>query len=385
MKQGKLKLVLLGIIIVAFLAFPLSGSAQQPKKPQVEKAQTGFPTLDDLARKNVGLKMEWIVFGSGLQRDENGRLIMDNQGRNVCGGRGFEILLGGGGGSGFLVGRDGTIVTNYHVARMAIRGWAEFKDGASYEIKNIKVYDPISDIAILKISAERPFDHVTLGDSEKVDQMDRVLAVGKPMGGRTINTTEGMISEVVKDDYDKAVKIVHTAPITSGNSGGALYKGDKVIGVNVAVRVHPQFGGQTGFNHAVPINKAKKLLEDPQYNILIPLKAAFPPDAQKIFAKVREFGEPVAAEKGQVPGATGGKPGSWALKLRAYELEDLLISVTSQGKVGILVYDEGSQLIGCGKEGLFLGNDYPKNIIILVVNGDSQPANFGLSVFKINW
>lgn len=371
MKMDKLWAVFFHLLIIVFVTFPSSGIAQ------IE------PSNKYLAERNVALIMEGFTFTSGLQPNQ--------QGIPNC--IGTEIIRGGCHGSGFITKEDGTIVTNFHVIRRTTRGQAKFEDGSTFEIRNIKVYDPINDLAILKISGERRFSKVNLGDSNQVEPRDKVLAVGNPMG-MGINVTEGRISQVVRDDNRVVAIIRHTAAIAPGNSGGALFKGENVIGVNVSTIVNPQIGGSTGFHQAIPINKAKELLQNPEYNRLIPLQNAFPPDAASIIQKIKASGPEgvLHAVNGQVPAATPEKGGIWPLAFSVYEMEDILVFVESPGKdLRIIIADAGGKLIGCGDEKmpdyemLFFSSEYRQEIVIGVVNFDKQPANFGLKVFKIIW
>jgi hypothetical protein len=371
MKMDKLWLVFFYLLIISFMTFPSSGMAQ------IE------PSNKYLAERNVALIMEGFAFTSGLQPDQ--------QGKPNC--IGTEIRRSGCNGSGFITKEDGTIVTNFHVIRRTTRGQAKFEDGGTYEIRNIKVYDPINDLAILKISGERRFSKVNLGDSNQVEPRDKVLAVGNPMG-MGINVTEGRISQVVRDDNRVVAIIRHTAAIAPGNSGGALFKGENVIGVNVSTIINPQIGGSTGFHQAIPINKAKELLQNPEYDRLIPLQNVFPPDIDSITQKIKASGPDgvLHAVNGQVPAATPGSMGIWSLAFKVYEMEDILVFLESPGKdLRIIIADAGGNLIGCGDvkmpdyEMLFFSSEYRQDIGIGVINFDKQPANFGLKVFKIIW
>ena len=226
-----------------------------------------------MRQRNVALEMEGFVFEAGMRPNSKG---MPN-------GNGLALAYGKWHGSGFIAGEDGSIITNYHVARRTIKGRAKFDDGSSYEIRHIKIYSPRQDLAILKIFANKKFPTVQLGNPTYVQPLDRVLAVGNP-GGRGINMTEGQVSQIVRDDYDNVASIVHTAPIAPGNSGGALYKGPYVIGVNASI-ILDSYGGGTTFNQAIPINKAQRLLQ--KYSKQkIPFKAAFPIDIKTIFQRV---------------------------------------------------------------------------------------------------
>ena len=370
MKRGKLKLGIFCLLIGVLLAFPLSSNGQQ------KSAQPDFPSNDDLRKRNVALLMEGFMFTPGVNR--NGEATWD--------GLGFMGVRWAG--SGFIVKEDGTILTNYHVARRALKGQAKFDDGSTFEIRNIKVYSRSDDLAVLKISGQRTFPKVTLGDSDRIEPRDKVLAVGNPMG-RGINITEGTVSQAVRDDYTKVKLIEHTATITSGNSGGALYKGDKVIGVNVSVELNPAFRGTTGFYQAIPINVAKELLQNPQYERLIPLETAFPPNFELIMkGKTKQ----IDAINGRAPGARGGKAGWAELTLRTNSLVDLLLLIKSPGRdLAIAAFNSQGVLIGSGDlkvpdyDGLFLDSEYPQEITVAVYNRDEMPADFGLIIYQINW
>src|SRR5262249_25050971 len=102
-----------------------------------------FPSNPQLRRTTVSLRMVGFTFGSGV--------TLNNQGEPT--GNGVELVPHQWCGSGFVIGKDGTIVTNYHVARRALRGQALFDGGAQYDIAHLKVYDSANDLAVLKINA----------------------------------------------------------------------------------------------------------------------------------------------------------------------------------------------------------------------------------------
>lgn len=181
-----------------------------------------------------------------------------------------------GGGSGFIVSEDGLILTNKHVVLDKEADYTVFTiDGKKFPAK-VLARDPVQDLAILKIDREKivdegglllvkPFPTVKLGDSEKLQIGQTVIAIGNVLGefrnsvsvgvisglGRTITASGGGLVETLED-------VIQTdAAINRGNSGGPLLnlKGE-VIGINTAMIVEAQ---NIGF--AIPINKAKKGIE----------------------------------------------------------------------------------------------------------------------------
>src|SRR5262245_31231717 len=130
------------------------------------KAQ--FPSNAQLRRTTVSLRMMGFAFGSGVTLNDQGKPT----------GNGVELVPQQWCGSGFLIEKDGTIVTNYHVVRRALRGQAIFDGGAKYDIAHLKVYDPKNDLAVLKINSTDTFATVQLGDASLAEVRDSVLAAG---------------------------------------------------------------------------------------------------------------------------------------------------------------------------------------------------------------
>ena len=128
-------------------------------------------------------------------------------------------------------------------------------------------FDRTTDIAVLKINAEKPLPYVVLGNSENLQVGDVVFAVGNPLGvGKTV--TMGIISATKKSELgvlgsDGAYEsfIQTDASINPGNSGGALLdsKG-RLIGINTAII--SQTRSSIGIGLAIPVNMAKKVLID---------------------------------------------------------------------------------------------------------------------------
>ena len=160
-------------------------------------------------------------------------------------------------GSGFIVSPDGFILTNNHVVEKAEEVTVTLLDKEEFRAKVIGT-DPKIDIALIKIDAKRKLPYVALGDSDKLDVGEGVVAIGNPFAlGHTV--TAGIVSAkgriIGSGPYDDFIQT--DASINPGNSGGPLFnlKGE-VVGINTAIMQ----GGQ-GIGFATPIQLAKSVLE----------------------------------------------------------------------------------------------------------------------------
>src|SRR5487761_1247582 len=165
-------------------------------------------------------------------------------------------------GSGFVINRDGTILTNYHVVENAVKVTVSFEHGKTVEAKVIGK-DPSNDLAVLRIPTEGLTLHpLPLGDSSKAQVGDPVLAIGNPFGlERTLTT--GVVSalqrQITAPNGFTIDNVLQTdAPINPGNSGGPLLiAAGEVIGINSQIETGGSGGGSVGIGFAVPINTAK--------------------------------------------------------------------------------------------------------------------------------
>jgi S1-C subfamily serine protease len=169
-------------------------------------------------------------------------------------------------GSGFVVDKDGTILTNAHVVEGADSVSVSFEDGGKQVDADVKGVDPSSDLAVLKIdpSEVRNLQVLPLGDSSKAEVGDPVVAIGNPFGySRTVTTgiVSGLQREITAPDGFQISNVIQTdASINPGNSGGPLLDADgRVIGINSQIATG---GGQgsVGIGFAIPVNTAKQLL-----------------------------------------------------------------------------------------------------------------------------
>ncbi|MEW6668175.1 MAG: DegQ family serine endoprotease [Thermodesulfobacteriota bacterium] len=162
-------------------------------------------------------------------------------------------------GSGFIIDKDGYIVTNNHVVEKSDEIKVKFSDGKEFTAK-IVGKDPKTDLALIKIDADRALVPLAMGDSDKLDVGDWVVAIGNPFGlGNTV--TAGIVSakyrHIGAGAYDNYIQT--DASINPGNSGGPLLNtSGEVVGVNTAI--YSQSGGSIGIGFAIPINMAKDLI-----------------------------------------------------------------------------------------------------------------------------
>ena len=161
-------------------------------------------------------------------------------------------------GSGFIIDKDGIVVTNNHVIQGAEDIFVTVNGEKEYQAEIIGA-DPLSDIAVLKINSDEKFFPVKFGDSDIARVGDWVIAIGNPFGlGGTV--TSGIISarnrSIGLSRYEDYIQT--DASINSGNSGGPLFNmnGD-VIGINTAILGQ---SGSIGIGFAIPSNSAKKVI-----------------------------------------------------------------------------------------------------------------------------
>ena len=178
-------------------------------------------------------------------------------------------------GSGFVVSREGYVLTSAHVVttagpeergepEVADRVYVGFRDGDRVEAAVIG-WDLFDDVAVLKVDPEaHELDPVPLGDSSRVVVGEPVAALGSPFGNESslsvgvVSATRRSISSLTSR-YNVGDAIQTDAPITHGNSGGPLFDArGRVIGINAQIR--SDSGQSEGVGFAIPINAAKRSL-----------------------------------------------------------------------------------------------------------------------------
>jgi serine protease Do len=163
-------------------------------------------------------------------------------------------------GSGFIIDPAGYIVTNNHVIDGADEINVILQDNTTLKATLVG-RDERVDIALLKVTTDKPLPAVPFGDSDKERVGDWVLAIGNPFGlGGTV--TSGIVSargrDIRQGAYDDFIQT--DAPINQGNSGGPLFNMDgEVIGINTAI--YSRSGGSIGLGFSIPSNQAKNVID----------------------------------------------------------------------------------------------------------------------------
>lgn len=160
-------------------------------------------------------------------------------------------------GTGFFISRDGRILTNYHVIENEQGEHStptiKMQDGAILPVDELLAYDKERDIAIIKVSGGSRT--VTLGDSDKLQVGEEIVAIGNPLSLES-TVSNGIVSAIrtIKKEGGRFLQI--TAPISAGSSGGPLFNmRGEVIGITAA-----NLEGGENLNFAIPINDASALI-----------------------------------------------------------------------------------------------------------------------------
>ncbi len=169
-------------------------------------------------------------------------------------------------GSGFIITEDGYIVTNYHVVEGASSIQVAMYDGTEYDAELVG-YDESNDVAVLKVEASG-LTPVILGDSDEMNVGDTVLAIGNPLGELTFSLSSGVVSALNRDiTLSGGIRmrlIQTTAPINSGNSGGALFNSyGEVVGITNAKYSSSGYSSEASIDNigfAIPINSVLEIV-----------------------------------------------------------------------------------------------------------------------------
>jgi S1-C subfamily serine protease len=258
-------------LLLAFLLVvtPLLGQASPQKAPHPRK------NVATIARESKGAVVSIVM------ADKGGQPIAQ--------------------GSGFVVSRDGRIVTNYHVVKNGSSGLIKLPDGSFFNVDGVLAFDDYHDIAVIRAHGTN-FKTLALGDSDRLQVGDEVVAIGSPLslestvsngivsGIRTVK--KNVFDEMAPQGGQKVLQI--TAPISHGSSGGPLFNlSGEVVGITSAALV----GGEN-LNFAVPINDARKLLNVPATQALL----AFPNEPENEPQEHAAAQDPIILDE---DGATG--------------------------------------------------------------------------------
>jgi len=158
-------------------------------------------------------------------------------------------------GSGFLISKDGQVVTNYHVIRNGRSAVIKFPDGTFFAVDGVLESDKDRDVAIIQAHGNG-FKALALGDSDQLKVGEEVVAIGNPLSLES-TVSNGIVS-AIRTLEDEGRKLVQTtAPISPGSSGGPLFNmAGKVVGITTS-----HMKGGENLNFAIPINDVKWMIE----------------------------------------------------------------------------------------------------------------------------
>jgi S1-C subfamily serine protease len=167
-------------------------------------------------------------------------------------------------GSGFIIDPEGRILTNNHVVSGSAQVEVTLPDQSRHKAQ-VLARSRSNDLALIKIEPRKKLTFLRLGDSDNLQVGQKVLAIGNPFGLAGTLTT-GVVSSLGRnirgDENTQLEGMIQTdAAINSGNSGGPLLDSQgNVIGINTAI--YGPNGGNVGIGFAMPINRAKSMLDD---------------------------------------------------------------------------------------------------------------------------
>ncbi|HWN19997.1 MAG TPA: Do family serine endopeptidase [Gemmatimonadales bacterium] len=271
----------LGLLIAGLLQLPFQSSAQQPAvSAAAPKLPAGAASLQDLSEAFASIAEQVkpsVVYIRSGQKAQTARRGPQARPRMQVP-PGFEEFFRNmpqqpeeprfreGSGSGFVVSKDGYILTNNHVVDGSDQVTVRLLDRREFKAKIVGT-DPNTDLAVLKIDAKNLVP-APLGKSSAARVGEWVLAVGNPLGDNlTFTVTSGIISAkgrslALPGQSDRSIQdfIQTDAAINPGNSGGPLVSvRGEVIGVNSAIA--SQTGFYSGYGFAIPIDLAHRVMD----------------------------------------------------------------------------------------------------------------------------
>ncbi|MGW8303520.1 MAG: DegQ family serine endoprotease, partial [Desulfobacterales bacterium] len=258
------RLILLGIALLSVLAFILRAEYTHAAQSNVKPATpASFADLADKVKGAVvNISTTQVVEGNPLMPflgpdSPFGEFFGHNLPKEFFGNRPQGKMKTHALGSGFVISKEGLIITNNHVVEKATEIKIKLQSGKEYDAKLVG-RDPKTDLALIQVTPDKDFpEPEVLGDSDALRVGDWVMAVGNPFGlGHTVTT--GIISAKSRilgaGPYDDFLQT--DAAINPGNSGGPLFNmAGEVIGINTAIVAQGQ-----GIGFAIPVNMAKELL-----------------------------------------------------------------------------------------------------------------------------
>ena len=262
-------LALLGALLLLTPLTPALAQNSADLEQLIRASKTRAALVQAVQKAVVHIKVEKEIANTGRNTPNNPLDLYNDEFferffpgmRPPRGGGGNNRFRQEGMGSGSIVRSDGYILTNHHVVGEADKITVQLYDGNELDAKLIGT-DPESDISVIKIEGtDMPV--LPMGDSNEILVGESVIAVGNPFGlSQTV--TFGIVSAKGRTgigitEYEDFIQT--DAAINPGNSGGPLINLEgKIVGVNTAI--FTRSGGYQGIGFAVPINMARRIMED---------------------------------------------------------------------------------------------------------------------------
>jgi len=310
-------------------------------------------------------------------------------------------------GSGFIIAKDGYILTNNHVVEGATKIEVQFFDDKDEEYYEAKVVgrDPLTDSALIQL-VEKPIRDLTVakfGDSSQMEPGDWVMAIGNPFGlAHTVSV--GVVSATGRNAFDftpgRRQPLIQTdAAINPGNSGGPLLNvRGEVIGINTAIYSGGSaFGtaGNIGIGFAVPINTVRDVLAGLRQGkitrgrIGVSVRPVSPDEVEALSLKDRRGA--VVAQVPPGPAATAGvEPGDVIVEFnskpinRSDDLPALVAATTPGTTVPLKVMREGKErTFNVRVEELNLEAETPRQADAGDTGGGDSGAGFGITLNNV--
>jgi Do/DeqQ family serine protease len=253
------------MILAGALDLTAPGNTSPEPVPQIEAPEYvgGIPSFADLAERVspavASIEASTFERTSGRRPTDPFEFFFGPRRRDPDVQPEDEEFRSDSGGSGFVISGDGLVVTNNHV----IRGADQVRVRLGDDVFDAEVVgtDPATDIALLKIEADRQLEYLQLGDSTQLRVGDWVMAIGNPQG-LTNSVTVGVVSAKgrrinISQETSSFEDFIQTdAAINFGNSGGPLVSlNGEVVGINTAIN-----WGSENIGFAVPVNILQQVL-----------------------------------------------------------------------------------------------------------------------------
>lgn len=260
--QVALSGVMAGLLVIAYLQF------QPPGTPATHPAgaESKLPFASSVAQAAPNAPLAQAEKQVIDLYKNNSESVVNVTTRSVEYNAYMQPVPREGAGSGFVIDKEGHVVTNYHVVEGAQRFFVAFGNMEESYPAELIGFDKSNDIAVLKVKAPNSMlKPVQLGESDQLQVGQTAVAIGNPFGlGQTITT--GVVSSIGRSIQAEQGRIISgliqtDAAINQGNSGGPLFDANgRVIGVNTMI--FSPSGGSVGIGFAIPISTVKRFVPD---------------------------------------------------------------------------------------------------------------------------